>query len=102
MISLTFKSYLGEDAVNNFINSMIKYKYCSDMMKKHFNKKLVMTKKMIKILRINAGFFDNDYVDGDVKVKKDHCHVTRKYRDSVHKDCNVKVELNHKTPIIFN
>ena len=32
-----FKSYLGKDAVYNFINSMIEeYKYCSDVMKKTF------------------------------------------------------------------
>ena len=44
--SKPFKSYLGEDAVYNFINSLIKEsKYCSDMMKKHFNKELVMTKE---------------------------------------------------------
>ena len=40
-----FKSYLGEDAVYDFINSMIEQsKYCSEVMKKHFNKELVMTK----------------------------------------------------------
>ena len=37
--SKPFKLYLGEDAVFNFISSMIKeIKYCSDVMKKHFNK----------------------------------------------------------------
>ena len=37
-----FKTYLGEDAVYNFINSMIgENKYCSDMMKIHFKKELV-------------------------------------------------------------
>ena len=42
----SFKTYLGEDAVYNFINSMIEEsKYCSDGMKKYFNKKLVMTKE---------------------------------------------------------
>ena len=41
-----FKSYLGEDAVSNFIISMIEEsKYCSDVKKKHFNKELVMTKE---------------------------------------------------------
>ena len=41
--SKPFKSYLGEDAVYNFINSMIEEsKYCCDVMKKHFNKELVM------------------------------------------------------------
>ena len=34
--SKPFKSYLGEDAIYNFINSMIEEsKYCSDVMKKH-------------------------------------------------------------------
>ena len=43
--SKPFKSYLGQDAVYDFISSMIKEsKYCSDGMKKHFNKELVMTK----------------------------------------------------------
>ena len=47
-------------------------------------------------------FFYNDYVDGDAKVK-DHYLITRKYkRGSMHKDCNIKVELNHKTPIVFH
>ena len=40
------KNCLGEDAVYNFINSMIyEKKYCIDIMKNHFNKELVMTKK---------------------------------------------------------
>ena len=44
--SKPFKSYLGEDAVYNFINSLVEEsKCCSDLMKKHFNKKLVMTKE---------------------------------------------------------
>ena len=41
-----FKSYLDKDALYNFISSMIKEtKYSSDVMKKHFVKNLVMTKK---------------------------------------------------------
>ena len=41
-----FRAYLGKDAVYNFINSMIEEsKYCSEVMKKHFNKELTMTKK---------------------------------------------------------
>ena len=40
------KTYLGEDTVYNFINSMIEEsKYCSDLIKKYFNKELVMTKE---------------------------------------------------------
>ena len=45
-------AYLREDAVYNFINGKIKEsKYCKDAMKKHFNKELVMTKKVMKIWR---------------------------------------------------
>ena len=41
-----FKSYLGNDAVSNFISSIIEEsKYCSDIMKNYFNKKFVMIKK---------------------------------------------------------
>ena len=44
--SKNFKTYLGEDAIHNFINSMIEEsKYCSDRMKKHFNKELAVTKE---------------------------------------------------------
>ena len=44
LVSL-FKSNFGEDAVYNFINSMIEeHKYCREVMKKHLNKELVMTK----------------------------------------------------------
>ena len=43
--SKPFKSYLGQDAVCSFIDSMIKEsKYCSEVIKKHFNKGLVMAK----------------------------------------------------------
>ena len=41
-----FKSYFGEDAVYNFISSMIEEsKYCGNVMKKHFNKDVVMTRE---------------------------------------------------------
>ena len=46
ILSNPFKSYLGEDPVYNFISNMIEEsKYCNDVMKKHFNKELVITKK---------------------------------------------------------
>ena len=37
----------------------------------------------------------------DFKVR-DHCHITGKYRDSAHRDCNIKVKLNHKIFIEFH
>ena len=44
--SKPFKSYLGKDTVYNVISNMIKEsKYCSDVTKKIFQKRLVMTKE---------------------------------------------------------
>ena len=56
--SKPFKSYLGEDPVYNFINSMVaENKFYTDI-KKYFNKELVMTKEDDEILKtlINVGF----------------------------------------------
>ena len=51
--SKPFTIYLGKDAVYNFLNIMTREtKYCSDVIKKHFNKKLMMTKEDNEKLRI--------------------------------------------------
>ena len=73
-----FRSYLGEDAVYSFISSMIEEsKYSSDVMKKHFNKELVMTKEDNEDFENSTECWvcDNDYTDCDVKVR-DPCHIT--------------------------
>ena len=78
--SKPFKSYLGENVVYNFISSMIKEsKYCSDVMKKKFNKELLMTKEDNKDFENSTKCWicDNDYIDCDVKVR-DHYHITGK------------------------
>ena len=65
-----FKSYLGDDGVYNFNISMIKEsKYCSDVMKKHFDKELVMTKEDDEDFENSTKCWvcDNLYVDGEVK-----------------------------------
>ena len=77
-------------------------KYCNDIMKKHFNKELAMTKKDDEDYENSTERWicDNVYVDGDVKVRDD-CHITEKCRGSVHRDCNIKVILNHKMYAVF-
>ena len=91
--SKPFKLHLGENTVYNFINSMVEEsKYCSDMTKKHFNKKVAMTKKNNEDFKnsTKCWIWDNDYVDGYVKIR-DHCHVTGKYKGSAHSYCNTKL-----------
>ena len=97
--SKPFKTCLGKDSVYNSINSMIEEStYCSEIMKKHFNK-LVLTKEHNEDSRNcdNCWICDN----ADVKVR-DHCHITGKNRGSAHRDCNINLKLNHKIPITFH
>ena len=90
--SKPFKSYLREDAVYNFIDSMIEEsKYFSKVMKKPFNKELVMTKKHNEDFKNSFKYwFCDKNVDVDVKVK-DHCHIAGKYRVSTYRYCNINV-----------
>ena len=62
-------------------------KYCSDVMKKHFNKELVMTKEDNENFKDSTKCWicDEDYVNKDVKVRN-HCHTTGKYRGFAHRD----------------
>ena len=101
--SKPFKTYLGEVAVYNFINSMIEEsKYCSDVMQK-LNKELVMTKEDNADFKnsIKCWICDNNYIDKGFKVR-DHCHITRKYVGSAPRDCNINLKLNHKILIVFH
>ena len=65
-------------------------KYCNEVMKKHFNKELVMTKVGNDNFKNSTKYWicDDDYIDTDVKVR-DNRHIAGKYRGSAHRDCNI-------------
>ena len=68
LISL-LKLCLGEDAVYNFISIVIEEsKYLNDLMKKYFNKELVVTKKDKEVFENSNEYWicDYDNVDNDV------------------------------------
>ena len=68
-------------------------KYCNEVMKKHFNKELVMTKVGNDNFKNSTKYWicDDDYIDTDVKVR-DNCHIAGKYRGSAHRDCNISLD----------
>ena len=74
-------------------------KNCSEVTKRHFNKELVMTKKLMKILRtlLNVGS-----VIILILVMMLNCHITGKFRGSAHRNCNINVKSNYKTPVVFH
>ena len=93
----------GEDAVYNFNNSMVEEsRFCTDMMRKHFTKELVMAKEGDEGFENSTKCWicDNVYVGGDVKVTD--CHVTGKYKGSARRDHNINVKLNHEIPVVFH
>ena len=97
--SKPFKSYLGQDTVHKFIANMAKESiYCSHMMKKHFNKELVTTKKFERTTK--CSIFENNFVKGDLKVRN-HSPVTEKYRGAAHINYNINVSINYKIAIVF-
>ena len=57
------------------------------MIKKHFNKEIVVTKEDSEDFKNSTKCWvcDNGYLDNDVKIS-DHCHITGKYRGSTHTD----------------
>ena len=80
--------------------------YCKAVVKKRFNKPLVMTEddelrfKLIDKCHI----CDKKYTSKNVCVR-DHCHITGKFRGSAHQECNLKPRVKPediKRPVIFH
>ena len=96
--------YIAKLAINRFIKEILnEYNYCKSMMKKHFNKKLVMTvadekssKSSDKCWICNGLFAEED------NKAKDHDHVTGSYRGSVHWDYNINLKLTKKIFVIIH
>ena len=99
--------YRGEKAVYKFMEKMLEeVKYCKNIMKKEFNKQLIMTDndELSFKLEQKCHICEESYKDKEVRVR-DHCHITGKYRGSAHQDCNLKLRLNPeeiKIPVIFH
>ena len=99
--------YRGENAVYKFMEKMLEeVKYCKTVIKKHFNKPLVMTEVDEQNFKTMDGchICGEKYTDKDVRVR-DHCHITGKFRGSAHQECNLKLRIkpeNIKIPVIFH
>ena len=99
--------YRGENAVYKFMEKMLEeVEYCKAVIKKHFNKPLVMTEVDEQNFKTMDGchICGEKYTDKDVRVR-DHCHITEKFRGLAHQKCNLKLGIkpeNLKIPIIFH
>ena len=73
------------------------------MIKKYFNKNLVMSEKHEQILQLSNKCWICDKLF-DVKDNKvrDHCYITRKHRGPIRWSCNINLRLTRKVPVMFN
>ena len=99
--------YRGENDAYKFMEKILEeVEYCKAVIKKHFNKPLVMTevdKQCFKTMD-RCHICGEKYTDKDVRVR-DHCHITGKFRSSAHQECNLKLRIKPediKIPVIFH
>ena len=94
--------YRGKNEIYRSIQCIFReYDYCRRVMKKHFNKNLVITAEQNEEFeRSNICWICVILLELNDKVR-DHCHVTGKYRDAAHWSCNVNLKISQKAPAIF-
>ena len=105
--SKPIQTYRGENAVYKFMEKMLEeVEYCKAVIKKQFNKPLVMTKDDEQRFKTMDGchICGERYTDKDVRVR-DHCHITGKFWGSAHQECNLKLRIKPediKIPVTFH
>ena len=81
--------FRGENAAYEFIKSVLKeYQYCKRVMKKHFNKTLIMSEEEEQFQWSNICWICEKLIDDGNEKVGDHCHVTGKFRGAVHWSCS--------------
>ena len=87
-----------------FIKTILKeYKYCKKVISQHFNKNLIMSEKEEHLFQqSNSCWICKKLIDNDEEKVRDHCHITGKFRDAAHWDCNINFPLTKKVPVIFH
>ena len=97
--SIIFK---GNDCINKFITWVLdKQKWTKQIIKKYFNKRLIMANEDEEIYNNSHICWIGKQVLNIDKVK-DHCNVTGKFRGAAHNKCNINLRLPRKIPIIFH
>ena len=70
------------------------------MIKKHFNKNLIMSAEEESFQQSNFCWICNKLFDvGDEQVR-DHCHITGKYGGASHWSCNINLRMSKKILLI--
>ena len=94
--------FRGENTAYEFIEAILKeFEYCKKVMKKHFNKNLIMSEEEEQFQLSNTCWICEKPIDNDNEKDRDHCHLTGKFRGATHWSCNINLQLNKNVPVIF-
>ena len=87
-----------------FIKAILKeYQYGKKVMKKHFNKNLIMSEEEKHLFQqSDSCWICENLIDHYNEKVGDHCHVTEKFRGAAHWNCNINCQLTKKVPVIFH
>ena len=92
--------FRGENAVYEFIKGVLKeYQYCKKVLKKDFNKNLILTEKEEQFQSSNTSWICKNLIDDEDEKVKYHCHITGKFRCIAHWSCNINIQLTKKVSV---
>ena len=91
----------SKNAVYKLIDNLLEKQ--KEMKTINFNKEMIISKKEQNDFKNakSCHICNKDYNNEDVSVR-DYCHVTGKYRESAHTDCNLSYRLTNTIYVIFH
>ena len=96
--------YRGDNAAYEFIKAILEeYKYFKKVMKKHFNKNLIMSEKEKHLFQqSNSCWICKKLINNDEEKVADHCQVTGKFGGAAHWKININFQLAKNVPVMFH
>ena len=94
--------FRGENAAYEFIKPILKeYEYCKTVMKKHFNKDLIMSEEEEQFQSSSICWVCEKLINDDVEKVRYHCHISGTFKCSGQWNCSVNLQLTKNVPAIF-
>ena len=88
--------YRSENTAYKFIKTALKeYEYCKNVMKKHFNKNLIMTEEEEQFHSSNTCWICEKLIDDDDEKVRNHCQISAKFKGAA-------LPLAKKVSVIFH
>ena len=104
MIDLFYQPLIlkEKNVLINSLNWVINQnKRIKEIITNHFNKELIMTTQDEEIYNNSQICWICNEELNTHKVR-DHCHITGKFREAAHDQCNIEIKIPKKLPTIFH